>query len=284
MSDLNSAVTLIRTGQRDEAQAILKEIIRTEPHNIPAWFWMVETLETNADKLRVMEVCRKLNPADPKVQKAYDMLKEVQAAEAGEMEAAPAAPSTGMEKEVPAAAFAEVPVIQSAPEVIIPPAPEPEPSPSQDVPAAAAFAAVPVIQSAPSQFNQPASAADAAEVAAAAVVAQEEEKVEPDNAAEAAVAAGAAVAAMRAAAPEPPAPDAPLGETPPFVNENAVPPAVVAAAAVPALEPAPVEAVSPRPRRRRNLKWLIPAIAISFVVFLCAGISFIYIRQLFPTP
>ncbi len=84
MSDLNTAVTLIRTGQKEDAQAILKEIIRTDPHNIPAWFWMVETLETNEDKMRVLEVCRKLNPEDSKVQKAYEMLKEVQAAESGE--------------------------------------------------------------------------------------------------------------------------------------------------------------------------------------------------------
>ena len=243
MSDLNAAVTLIRTGQREEAQAILKEIIRTDAHNIPAWFWMVETLETNEDKLKVMEVCRKLNPEDVKVQKAYDMLKEVQAAEEGEKAASIESPapapgeSTGVEKEIPAAGFAEVPVIQAAAEVIVPPVPEAEPPKEKDM-SAAAFAAIPAI----------------------------------------------GIAAEKLASPPPPAPvveEKPA--TPPFVATTAAVAAVSSTPApAPAFEPAVVEPPIQKHRRKRNLKWLLPAILISFVVFLCAGISFIYIRQLFP--
>ncbi len=158
MSDLNTAVTLIRTGQKEDAQAILKEIIRTDPHNIPAWFWMVETLETNEDKMRVLEVCRKLNPEDSKVQKAYEMLKEVQAAESGESapdtsaadSPAPASaqkPEEGIEKELPAAPFAAVAVIQAAPESFNLPEAEPEaeaPKENEGM-SAAAFAAIPAI-------------------------------------------------------------------------------------------------------------------------------------------
>lgn len=250
MSDLNTAVTLIRTGQKEEAQAILKEIIRTDSHNIPAWFWMVETLETNEDKIRVMEVCRKLNPEDSKVQKAYEMLKEVQAAENQGSEPGPGtqdseAPQTtvgageGVEQELPAAPFAAVPVIQAAPAVIVPPVPEAEP-PKEAEMSAAAFAAIPVIAASAEKINPP-----------------------------------------------PPPPPAPLEEkpvTPPFVAAAAVAASAgsTPATPAPAFEPAPVEPPSQKPRRKRSLKWLLPAVLISFVVFLCAGVSFIYIRQLFP--
>jgi hypothetical protein len=249
MSDVNTAVTLIKNGQKDEAQAILKEIIRLEPHNIPAWFWMAETLETNADKLKVMEVCKKLNPNDPKVQKAYDMLKEVQATDSGKAPAEPGEPvseaastqvkpETGEEKEIPAAPFAEVAVIQSATELFGPSTPESEPPKEKDVPAAA-FAAIPVVHAAAERFTPP--------------------------------------------PPTPPLAQEERPSSSPFVEEGVV----VAAAAnlstsSPALEPLPEDVNSQKPKRKRSWKWIIPAIIISFVVFLCSGVSWIYIRQLFP--
>ncbi len=249
MSDLNTAVTLIRTGQKEEAQVILKEIIRTDSHNIPAWFWMVETLETNEDKMRVMEVCRKLNPEDSKVQKAYEMLKEVQAAENQGSDSEPGTQDSdvptsaveveeGIEEALPAAPFAAVPVIQAAPELFVSPIPEPEPPKKEDI-APAAFAAIPVIAASADIFTPP---------------------------------------------PPPPTPLEEKPATPPFVAGAAV--AATAgsapAAPAPAFEPAPVEPSGQKHRRKRSLKWLLPAVLISFVVFLCAGVSFIYIRQLFP--
>jgi len=214
MSDVNTAVTLIKSGQKEEAQAILKEIIRLEPHNIPAWFWMVETLETDADKLKVMEVCLKLNPGDQKVQKAYDLLKEVQREDAGgslPVEAIPveekiqsqAEPETNTDKEIPAAAFAAIPVIQSSPEKFSPPPPSLPPL---------------------------------------------EEK--PD--------------------------------TPPFIREEPVAGnQPQPAAPKPALDPAPVEPPIHKSRKKKSWKWLIPAILVSFLVFLIAGLGFLFIQSLY---
>ena len=279
MADLNTAVTLIRTGQREEAQAILKEIIRTEPHNIPAWFWMVETLETDEDKLRVMEVCRKLNPEDTKVQKAYEMLKEVQATEESEKaaqavslepvsEPAPVpGADQGVEKEIPAAPFADVPVIQAAPALIVPPGPEVEPPEEKEM-SPVSFAAIPVIQNAPEQFQSKSEEDDkSAEKAAAAV-------------------AAAAVISSVNKGPEKSPELPPLEEKkepPPFIDDKQPPIAAVAAVgAVAQPEPVPAAPPAQKPKRKRNWKWIIPAILISFAVFLCAGVSFIYIRQLFP--
>lgn len=214
MSDVNTAVTLIKSGQKVEAQAVLKEIIRLEPHNIPAWFWMVETLETDADKLKVMEVCLKLNPGDQKVQKACDLLKEVQREDAS--------------GSIPADV---IPVEEK----ILPQA-EPEANADKEIPAAA-FAAIPVIQSSPEKF----------------------------------------------ASPPPTLP--PLEEnpdTPPFVSaepvaENQPQPA----APKPAFDPAPVEPPIHKPRKKRSWKWLIPAILVSFLVFLIAGLGFLFIQSLY---
>jgi hypothetical protein len=214
MSDVNMAVTLIKSGHKEEAQGVLKEIIRLEPHNIPAWFWMVETLETDADKLKVMEVCLKLNPGDQKVQKAYDLLKEVQKENAG----------------------GSLPVDVIPVEEKIQPQAEPESSTDKEVPAAA-FAGIPIIQSSPDKF----------------------------------------------ATPPPPLP--PLEEkpdTPPFVSEEPVPedqPKM--AVPKPALDPVPVEPPIHKPRKKRSWKWLIPAILVSFLVFLIAGLGFLFIQSLY---
>jgi hypothetical protein len=214
MSDVNTAVTLIKSGQKEEAQAMLKEIIRLEPHNIPAWFWMVETLETDADKLKVMEVCLKLNPGDQKVQKAYDLLKEVQREDAGgslpvgaipveEKIQSQAEPETNSDKEIPAAAFAAIPVIQSFPEKFVPPPPS-----------------LPPLEKKP--------------------------------------------------------------DTPPFVSEEPVAGnQPQPAAPKPALDPAPVEPPIHKPRKKRSWKWLIPAILVSFLVFLIAGLGFLFIQSLY---
>jgi hypothetical protein len=291
MADVNTAVTLIKSGQKEEAQAILKEIIRTEPHNIPAWFWMVETLETDSDKLRVMEVCLKLNPGDPKVQKAYDMLKEVQAAEAQPIEPT-AGEAEGPEKELSAASFSEVPVIQETVDQFAPPPDEPEKNIAPGL-TAAVFAASPLVQSAPGQYGSPApvtseekpaetgeAVAGAAAVAAVHAVGQEDE--DKSHAAAAAVAVGGMAAMSAAAKPSSaPMPAAEAPKAPPFVEDEPVAP-VAAAAVVAPLVGEPGETQAPKPRRKRNWRWLLPAVLISFVVFLCAGISFIYIRQLFP--
>ncbi len=203
--------------------------------------------------MRVLEVCRKLNPEDSKVQKAYEMLKEVQAAESGESapdtsaadSPAPASaqkPEEGIEKELPAAPFATVAVIQAAPESFNLPEAEPEveaPKEKEGM-SAAAFAAIPAIGATVEKINPP--------------------------------------------PPTPPAPVEEKSAASPFVAEAAV---VAAAGSMPAtpspaFEPAPVEPPAQKQRRKRSWKWLLPAILISFVVFLCAGVSFIYIRQLFP--
>lgn len=75
MSDLNTAIQLIRQEKRWEAQRILQELINTNPTNIQAWFWYVETCTTTERRIQVLEDCLDQNPGQPQVMKALQMLR-----------------------------------------------------------------------------------------------------------------------------------------------------------------------------------------------------------------
>ena len=78
MTDLNQAIQLIRQGQKFEAQRILQEIIKTEPKNIPAWFWYVETCATTERRIQVLETCLKMNPGNLQVEQALQTFRNSQ--------------------------------------------------------------------------------------------------------------------------------------------------------------------------------------------------------------
>lgn len=75
MSNLENAIQLIRQEKRWEAQRILQELIKTEPANIQAWFWYVETCTTTERRIQVLEDCLYQNPGHPQVMKALQMLR-----------------------------------------------------------------------------------------------------------------------------------------------------------------------------------------------------------------
>ena len=75
MSNLNDAIQLIRQGQKWEAQRILQELIKTEPQNIPAWFWYVETCTTTERRIQVLETCLKMNPGNSQVEQALQKIR-----------------------------------------------------------------------------------------------------------------------------------------------------------------------------------------------------------------
>ena len=75
MSNLENAIQLIRQEKRWEAQRILQELINTNPTNIQAWFWYVETCTTIERRIQVLEDCLDQNPGHPQVVKALQMLR-----------------------------------------------------------------------------------------------------------------------------------------------------------------------------------------------------------------
>jgi hypothetical protein len=76
MTDLERAKSLIDQGKMMEAQSILTPFIYSNPHDIPAWFLYVETLDSQLKRLYVLEVCLRLNRGDPEVTKAVKDLND----------------------------------------------------------------------------------------------------------------------------------------------------------------------------------------------------------------
>lgn len=75
MPDIQQAVDLIKQGRKGEAQPILQAYIRVNPHDIKAWFWYVETLDSVGKRIQLLEVCLKQNPGNLQVLKGLEMLQ-----------------------------------------------------------------------------------------------------------------------------------------------------------------------------------------------------------------
>lgn len=286
---LNDAIALIRSGNRDSARPILKEIIRVEPHNVSAWLWLVETLPHDVDKIKALEYCVQLNPTDQTAPKALQMLKARQA---------PAAPSAADVVAAPAGVEA---VPESPPPAVEPPAEQAlpaEPAPPPVEAAATPFQQVssqesPVQPAMVTPFQQATPIEPAPPPPAAAVAPVMEQPAPPQ-----AVPVTTAPPAMDEAQPHPveasagALPETPMktaeavkAATPPFPT-NVEPPFIAPEPPKPSDEksslPEPVietqNVPEPRPRRTRNLRWLVPAILVSFLIFLMAGLGFLYIQ------
>lgn len=74
MSDLNSAIQFIRQGQKQEAQKILEPLLEANPTNIQAWFWYVETYPSREKRIKVLEICLKMNPGNSQIIQALQTL------------------------------------------------------------------------------------------------------------------------------------------------------------------------------------------------------------------
>ena len=76
---LKTAIDLIHSGQAQSAQKILQSILKTDAHNIPAWFWYVETCSTLEQRLQILETCARCNPDNSQVKSVLDGLRKQQA-------------------------------------------------------------------------------------------------------------------------------------------------------------------------------------------------------------
>jgi hypothetical protein len=74
-NDLRQAILLIKTGNKTEAQKLLKSILERDLNNIHAWVWYVETLPTINQKIRALELCLRYNPGNERVEKGLSVLR-----------------------------------------------------------------------------------------------------------------------------------------------------------------------------------------------------------------
>ena len=75
MITLQQAVDLVKSGKTRQARQALVEIVRAAPDNVPAWFWLVDTFEAHAQRVKVLEECLKHNPDRQDVHQALDKLR-----------------------------------------------------------------------------------------------------------------------------------------------------------------------------------------------------------------
>jgi len=75
---LKTAIDLIRSGRFQSAQEILQPILKADVHNIPAWFWYIETCQTMDQRIQILEACSICNPDNSQVRSALEALKKQQ--------------------------------------------------------------------------------------------------------------------------------------------------------------------------------------------------------------
>lgn len=81
MTEITQAIFLIKQGKKREAQSILTELIRSNPQEITAWFWYIETLDSLEKRIQLLEACLKQNPGNSQTIKALEMLRAKQSSE-----------------------------------------------------------------------------------------------------------------------------------------------------------------------------------------------------------
>lgn len=60
--ELHHAIELARSGQKADARLLLLKIVRAEPRNELAWMWLIETLESDADRAATLQYYLTINP------------------------------------------------------------------------------------------------------------------------------------------------------------------------------------------------------------------------------
>lgn len=74
--DLQNAISLIKSGHKEEGQAILIQILEDDPQNEKAWIWMSAVVDTDEMRLECLDEALKINPNNQAAQKGAAKLRE----------------------------------------------------------------------------------------------------------------------------------------------------------------------------------------------------------------
>ncbi len=74
--DLQNAISLIKSGQKQEAKSILIQILEEDNQNEKAWIWMSAVVETDEMRLECLEEVLRINPDNQVAQKGAAKLRE----------------------------------------------------------------------------------------------------------------------------------------------------------------------------------------------------------------
>jgi hypothetical protein len=71
---LSYAIQLAKTGNKDKALPVLKEIVRTDPDNETAWLWLHACVNQNEQKVYCLQQALRINPYNQGAQRALEKL------------------------------------------------------------------------------------------------------------------------------------------------------------------------------------------------------------------
>ena len=83
------AITHIHQGQKEQARQILLALVKANPRNEAAWLWLVETVDNDTERIRVLEQCLKRVPQSQRAQTGLARLRAKQ----GQAAAGPSQPT-----------------------------------------------------------------------------------------------------------------------------------------------------------------------------------------------
>jgi len=84
---LQSAITSIRSGDKETGQRLLAEVIRNDPHNESAWLWMSSVIDTDEHRRYCLERVLAINPQNQTAQRGLEALGQKEVAEPSRTEA-----------------------------------------------------------------------------------------------------------------------------------------------------------------------------------------------------
>jgi hypothetical protein len=103
MASLQQTIDLIKAGKKSQAREALVQLVRETPDNVQAWFWLVDTFDNDAQRVKVLEQCLKHNPENKEVRQAYEKFR-ARVAEVADSEVEKPKPATAARPKGEAAA------------------------------------------------------------------------------------------------------------------------------------------------------------------------------------
>lgn len=76
--NLKAGITLYKQGNTLEARQVFLACIRADQGNMPAWFWLVETISDVNEKIAALIMCQKANPGNLEVARLISILSAQQ--------------------------------------------------------------------------------------------------------------------------------------------------------------------------------------------------------------
>jgi WD40 repeat protein len=77
---IQQAISLIKSGQKAQARQLLMQTIQADPHQEDAWLWLAAALDSDEQRIRILEKCLTIFPESQNARKGLERLRANQSA------------------------------------------------------------------------------------------------------------------------------------------------------------------------------------------------------------